>query len=99
MYVCIIYVYAQQPKAVFRFSGKGFFYESDRTLFDVKFCNFSERKIKANIPVTGRGSPKGCEMSRLPHFLDNWPTDGGEVVSLRRRPAFAPRKIPGTHFC
>jgi hypothetical protein len=27
-------------------------------------------------------------MSRLPHFLDNWFTDGGEVVSLLRRPRF-----------
>jgi hypothetical protein len=25
--------------------------------------------------------------------------DGGEVVSLMRRPPFTPRKIPGTHFC
>jgi hypothetical protein len=36
---------------------------------------------------------------RLPHFLDNWLTDGGEVVSLMRRPHFTSRKIPGTHFC
>jgi hypothetical protein len=33
------------------------------------------------------------------HFLDNRLTDGGEVVSLTRRPPFASRKIPGTHFC
>jgi hypothetical protein len=26
-------------------------------------------------------------------------TDGGEIVSLRRRPPFTPRKIPDTHFC
>jgi hypothetical protein len=51
------------------------------------------------IPVTGRGGPKGCETSRLPHFLDNRLTDGGEVVSLMRRPHFTPGKIPGTHFC
>jgi hypothetical protein len=38
-------------------------------------------------------------MSRLSHFLDSRLTDGGEDVSLRRRPPFAPRKIPGTHFC
>jgi hypothetical protein len=37
-------------------------------------------------------------MSRLPHFLDNRLTDGGEV-SPTRRPAFTPGKIPGTHFC
>jgi hypothetical protein len=38
------------------------------------------------IPVTGRGGPLGCETSRFPHFLDNQLTDGGEVVSLTRRP-------------
>jgi hypothetical protein len=36
------------------------------------------------IPVTGLGGPEGCEMSMLPHFLDNRLTDGGEVVSLTR---------------
>jgi hypothetical protein len=56
------------------------------------------KKSKA-IPVTDRGSPQGCETSRLPHFLDNRLTDGGEVVSLTRRPPLPPMKIPGTHFC
>jgi hypothetical protein len=50
------------------------------------------------VPVTGRGGPKGCETSRLPYFQNNRLTDGGEVVSLTRRPPFTPRKIPGTHF-
>jgi hypothetical protein len=50
------------------------------------------------IPVTGREGPEGCETSRLPHFLDNRRTHGGEVVSLTHRPPFTPRKIPGTHF-
>jgi hypothetical protein len=40
------------------------------------------------IPITGRGGPYGCETSRLPHFLHNQFTDGGEVVSLKRRPPF-----------
>jgi hypothetical protein len=51
------------------------------------------------IPITGRGVPYGCETSMLPHFLDNRLADDGEVVSLTRRPPFAPRKIPGTYFC
>jgi hypothetical protein len=51
------------------------------------------------IPVTGRGGSYGCETSKLPHCLDNQLIDGGEVVSLKRRPPFTPRKVPGTHFC
>jgi hypothetical protein len=39
------------------------------------------------------------ETSRLPHFLDNRLTDGGEVVSLTYRLVFTSRKVPGTHFC
>jgi hypothetical protein len=35
--------------------------------------------------------------SRIPHFVDNRFTDGGEAVSLTRRPPFT--LIPGTHFC
>jgi hypothetical protein len=38
-------------------------------------------------------------MSRLPHFLDNRLTNGGEVVSLTSWPPFTSKKIPGTHFC
>jgi hypothetical protein len=56
------------------------------------------KKSKA-IPVTGRGGPYGCEMSRLPHFLDSRLTDGGEVVTLTHWLPFTCRKIPGTHFC
>jgi hypothetical protein len=39
------------------------------------------------MPVTDRGNPYGCETSRLPNFLDNQLTDGGEVVSLTPQPA------------
>jgi hypothetical protein len=38
-------------------------------------------------------------MSRLPHFLDNRLTDGGEAVSLTCQAPFSPGKIPGTHIC
>jgi hypothetical protein len=41
----------------------------------------SKKKDNA-IPVTGCGDPEGCGMSRLPHFLDSWLTNGGEVVIL-----------------
>jgi hypothetical protein len=38
------------------------------------------------------------EISKLPHFLDNQLTDGGEVVSLMYQLPFTLRKIPGTLF-
>lgn len=39
------------------------------------------------------GSPQGSVMSRLPHFLHNWLTDGGEDVSLMHRlAAFYPQE-------
>jgi hypothetical protein len=50
-----------------------------------------KKKGKA-IPVTGREGPEGCETSRLPHFVDSRPTDGGKVVSLTRRPPFTPQE-------
>jgi hypothetical protein len=37
-----------------------------------------------------------CGTSRIPNFLDNRLTDGGEVVILKRRPPLTPRKIPDT---
>jgi hypothetical protein len=40
------------------------------------------------IPVTDRGDPWVWEASRLPYFLDNRLTDGGEVVSITPRPSF-----------
>jgi hypothetical protein len=43
------------------------------------------------MPVTGSEGLQGCEMSRLPHFLDNRLTDDGEV-SLTRRPPFTPKE-------
>jgi hypothetical protein len=60
---------------------------------------YSEGNVGKAILATGRGGPYGCDMSRLPHFLDNRLTDGDEVVSLTRWLSFTPRKIPGTHFC
>jgi hypothetical protein len=55
-------------------------------------------RLSKAVPVTGRAGPNGCEMSRIPHFLDNLLADDGEVVSLRRRPTFTPRKIKANIF-
>jgi hypothetical protein len=58
-----------------------------------------DRSRGKGIPVTGHGGPLGCEMLRLPHFLDNRLTNAGKVVSLTRRQPFTTKNIPGTHFC
>jgi hypothetical protein len=34
------------------------------------------------VPVTARGGTRSCETSRLPHFLHNRLTDGGEDDSF-----------------
>jgi hypothetical protein len=62
-------------------------------LYRCKSGNIKGRKRKT-IPVTGREGREGG----FQYFLDNRLTDGGEVISLMRRPPFTPRKIPGTHF-
>jgi hypothetical protein len=49
----------------------------------------SERPKVLVARTQGCRGPQGCETTRLPHFLDNRLTDGGEVVSLTRRPPFA----------
>jgi hypothetical protein len=54
------------------------------------------RKYSVRIPTAS--SIISIKISRLPHFLDNMLTDGGEVVTLMYRSPFTPRKVPGTHF-
>jgi hypothetical protein len=53
--------------------------------------NIIQVKVKA-IFVTRRGGPLIYETSRLPHFVDNRLTEGGEVVSLTRWPPFTPQE-------
>jgi hypothetical protein len=77
---------------VIHFSDPG-----DKPIFSPERINVKV-KVKLSL-LTGRGGPYVCEKSRLPHFLDNRLTDGGEVVSLTRRPPLPPRNIPDTHFC
>jgi hypothetical protein len=56
-------------------------------------CVGTEGLVKKGnaISVTGRGGPLGSETSRLPHFLDNRLTDGGEVSRTSRLP-FIPQE-------
>jgi hypothetical protein len=50
-----------------------------------------EKKEKSKaVPVTGSGGLLGCESSRLPHYLENRPTDSSDVASVTLRPAGRP---------
>jgi hypothetical protein len=72
-------------------------FQSFKSQIILLFTRLWNGKCKA-IPVTGRGGPYGCEMPRLLHFLDNRLTDGGEVVSLRRRPPFTLQELSWYSF-
>jgi hypothetical protein len=68
-----------------------------------KVINGLAKKKGKAISVTARGGLQACEMSTLPHWLDNRLTDGGKVVSPTHRPRSTPQKhsfsASGTHFC
>jgi hypothetical protein len=72
---------------------------NQKALFYLINHSGQQSNIKIAIPVTGHGGPLGCETWKLPHFLGNRLTDGGEVVSLTCWPPFTLRKNPGTHIC
>jgi hypothetical protein len=54
--------------------------------------NNSEIKVSKAMVDTGRGGMWSCEMLRIPNFLDKRLTNGGEIVSLKRRQRSAPQK-------
>jgi hypothetical protein len=61
-------------------------------------AKFPNKQIITNIiktvPLIGRGNPWVYETLKLPHFLDNRLTDGGEVISLTLRPhLYSPGKF------
>jgi hypothetical protein len=66
-------------------SGKTYITNDQNKRWMLNICYIKGEKA---IPIRGRGGPQACETSRLPHFLDNRLTDGGEIVSLTRRPPF-----------
>jgi hypothetical protein len=55
-------------------------------------------KSKNVIPITDLRGHEDFGTSRLPHFLDNRFTDGGEVVCLVRQPHFTPQEDSWTLF-
>jgi hypothetical protein len=58
-------------------------------------CRESKKKGNESkaMPVNGREVPYGCEMLRIPHFLDNQLADGGEVVNFKRQQYFDLQEI------
>jgi hypothetical protein len=77
-------------KLVFEFSGRHLCRMQHR---GNSHATCGKKKV---IPVTDYGGPYGCETSRLPHFLNNRLTNGGEVLSLTCQPAG--RHLPPGRF-
>jgi hypothetical protein len=48
---------------------------------------------KKTFPVTDRGGLQGCEMLRIPHYLDNRLIDGGKVFRSHTGGTLLPRNI------
>ena len=66
------------------------------------FYNFKSGVVERLDAVNGKAVAwSGPEVSRKLMFPDFMTTaqDGGEVVSLTRRPPLPPGNTPGTHFC
>jgi hypothetical protein len=55
------------------------------------------KKVKLSLYIPWR--PLGLREVEAPTFKEIWHTDGGKVVSPKRRPLFTPRTICGSHFC
>jgi hypothetical protein len=54
----------------------------DRILgfLDRETHEYMNKRGDKDIPLTGREGTYGCETSRLPHYVENRLTDGGEVI-------------------
>jgi hypothetical protein len=68
-----------------------------KMICNCSICMLGTIKSKI-ITVIGSESPVCSETSRLPHILDNWFTEGDEVLSLTHRPNFTPSKFLGPNF-
>ena len=61
--------------------------------------NMVKVKVKCKaVPLQAWSGPEGSRKLRLPDFMTT-AQEGGNVVSLTRRPHLPPGNSPGTHFC
>jgi hypothetical protein len=63
----------------------------------MKSYDGSSKKVKLSLYRPWR--PLGLREIEAPTFSDIRLTDGGKVVSPKRRQLYTPRKISGTHSC
>jgi hypothetical protein len=68
----------------------------------IELATIAQRSPTKAITVRGRGGLQGCEMLRIPHWLDSRLTEGGKVFSLTYQPRSTPQKhyfsASGTNF-
>jgi hypothetical protein len=74
--------------------------ESKHTTYFLTLFLQAFKKVKKGkaVPVTDYEGPWGCEMLRLPYFMENWLT-AVRLSALCISHPLPPWKIPGTHFC
>jgi hypothetical protein len=66
---------------------------SNEGVWNGQVCKVGNITIVIVIPVTGRGGPQGCEMSKLPYFLDQGsPNYGPRATSVPRCDFIRPAK-------
>jgi hypothetical protein len=66
-------------------------WRGDTQVFPVRYEHHPHIKRKA-ISLTGIGDPYVCDMLSIPHCLDNRLADGGEPVTVVRRPRFTSKE-------
>jgi hypothetical protein len=75
-------------------------YDSILEKLNLQTLHIRRRHFDALFLINAFCGTKYCPsvMETVSIRVPTWLTDGGEVVSLKRRPPFTPRKIPGTSF-
>jgi hypothetical protein len=88
------------PPAPKKIQQHNIYHAASKQLLLITFLQYSLILKSKAIPVSG--GLQSCEMLRIPHYIDIWLTDGGEVVSPTHWSHFTPKKYEssasGTHF-